>query len=414
MLIQLITSLLKGGFDVLKYSTSLKGGFFMENTLQLTKQLIEICSYVDNSTNEIALADFLMKYCSRVPNWKVTKQVVLSGRYNIVISDGYPTRLLYVGHLDTVQPKFLDKKLNTRSFIRQGKLYGLGAADMKGNIAAFLTAWAKIDETKGITALLYIDEEYDFAGIKEFIRQYKNKISPQLVLSGDGNDLSLGNGCRGLIELTVRVKGKTGHASNPPSGVNAITRSFAAVSKLENYFQKFYLSQELGQSTINLAYLQGGLLQNESSMELVLGKEGNNIPDFAEFVLDIRPSVSALNAKKVTSLLSGFMAEEGLILQSVTRRHDLGAWITPKNQLGNIVRTLSRDCPLMWTDPGKRGFIDIQLLASALPNTPCCTLGAGDGRTVHREDENVPLVQLTRIEMIYKDIILLMKGGETK
>lgn len=386
----------------------------MENTLQLTKKLIEICSYVDNSTNEIALADFLMKYCSRVPNWKVTKQTVMGGRYNIVISDGYPTRLLYIGHLDTVQPKILDKKLKTRSFIRQGKLYGLGAADMKGNIAAFLTAWRKLGETKGITALLYIDEEYDFAGMKEFIRQYKNKISPQLVLSGDGNDLSLGNGCRGLIELTARVSGKTGHASNPLSGVNAITRSFAAVRKLENYFQKFYLSQELGQSTINLAYLQGGLLQNESSTEFVLGKEGNNIPNFAEFVLDIRPSVSLLNAKKVTSLLSEFITEEGLLLQSVITRHDLGAWITPKDQLSDIVRTLNTDRPLAWTDLSKRGFIDVQLLANALPNTPCCTLGAGDGRTVHREDENVPLAELNHIENMYKNIILLMKGGETK
>jgi len=385
----------------------------MENTLQLTKKLIEICSYVDDSTNEIALADFLMKYCRRVPNWKVTKQEVINGRYNIVITDGYPTRLLYIGHLDTVQPKFLNMKLNTRTFIREGKLYGLGAADMKGNIAAFLTAWAKIGETKGITALLYIDEEYDFAGIKEFINQYKNKISPELVLSGDGNDLSLGNGCRGLIELTVRVSGKTGHASNPLSGVNAITRSVAAVNKLEKYFQKFYQSQELGESTINLAYLQGGLVQNESFTELVLGNEGNNIPDFAEFVLDIRPSVSVLNAEKATSLLRGFMTEEGLILQSVTTRHDLGAWITPKNELSDIVSTLNKDRPIAWTDPSKRGFIDIQLLASALPDTPCCTLGAGDGRTVHREDENVPLRELDQIEGMYKDIIQMMKGGET-
>ena len=385
----------------------------MENTLQLTKKLIEICSYVDDSTNEIALADFLMKYCRRVPNWKVTKQEVINGRYNIVITDGYPTRLLYIGHLDTVQPKFLNMKLNTRTFIREGKLYGLGAADMKGNIAAFLTAWAKIGETKGITALLYIDEEYDFAGIKEFINQYKNKISPELVLSGDGNDLSLGNGCRGLIELTVRVSGKTGHASNPLSGVNAITRSVAAVNKLEKYFQKFYQSQELGESTINLAYLQGGLVQNESFTELVLGNEGNNIPDFAEFVLDIRPSVSVLNAEKATSLLRGFMTEEGLILQSGTTRHDLGAWITPKNELSDIVSTLNKDRPIAWTDPSKRGFIDIQLLASALPDTPCCTLGAGDGRTVHREDENVPLRELDQIEGMYKDIIQMMKGGET-
>ncbi|MEK7605853.1 MAG: M20/M25/M40 family metallo-hydrolase [Patescibacteria group bacterium] len=386
----------------------------MEKTLELTKKLISIKSFVDSSCNEIGIADFVVGYCSKVPNWQVTKQPILNGRYNILISDGYPTRLLYLGHLDTVQPKFLQNRLNTRSFISREKLYGLGTADMKGNIAAFLTAWEKIGKTKGIAALLYIDEEYDFAGMKAFIREYKSKISPQLILSGDGNDLTLGNGCRGLIELTVRVKGKTGHASNPLSGVNAITRSYAVIRRLQKYFQKFCRSQELGRSTINLAYMQGGLLQKKSSSELILGKQGNNIPDFAEFVLDIRPSIPTLNAERVSSLLKGFIADEGLTLDSITTRHDLGAWITPKEQLNNVARVISTETLLSWTDSGKRGFIDVQLLAQALPNTPCCTFGAGDGTTVHREDENIPLYQLPVLENIYKKIILELKGGEQK
>lgn len=384
----------------------------MRNTLDLTKKLVAIDSFVDSSCNEIGIADFVVEYCSKVANWKVTKQPVISSRYNILISDGYPTRLLYLGHLDTVQPKVLKKSFSTRSFITREKLYGLGSADMKGNIAAFLTAWESIGKTRGIATLLYVDEEYDFAGMKAFISQYKDKIAPQLILSGDGNDLTLGNGCRGLIELRVRVKGKTGHASNPLSGVNAITRSYAVVRRLQKYFQKFCRSQELGRTTINLAYLQGGLLQNGNSKELVLGKEGNNIPDFAEFVLDIRPSVSTLNAERVTSLLEGFIADEGLVLDSITIRHDLGAWITPKNQLNNIVKILGKERSFTWTDPGKRGFIDIQLLANALPNIPCCTLGAGDGMSVHSSNENIPLYQLDKIESIYKEIILTMKGGE--
>src|SRR5690554_5727269 len=117
------------------------------NTIDLTKKLISIPSYVNSETNERGISEFIIKYCSDLKWLRVTKQVIQQNRCNILISDGFPTKLLFLGHLDTVQPTLSGQ---TRPYIKNNCLFGLGASDMKNNIAAFLNAWRSVGMTKGI------------------------------------------------------------------------------------------------------------------------------------------------------------------------------------------------------------------------------------------------------------------------
>ena len=379
------------------------------NVLNLTKQLIALPSYVGNGCTEKAVADYLVSYCQQyLPRMSLKKQFIDNTRYNIILTDGSITKLLLNGHLDTVQPRSGWKTDQLIPTITDGKMFGLGTADMKGNIAAMLSALYEIKDSKGVMVLLYVDEEYDFLGMKAFINEYQNKINPALIVSGDGTDLQIGNGCRGLIEIRCIAKGLSAHASRPELGINAITGVINAVNKLTTLLKSKYTDAVLGTTSCNLAFLQGGLdLRSKTTNATLIGQEGNNVADIAEFVLDIRSAHVSLNAGALTKVLKELLQEEKLILESSTIRHDLGAWVTKKEELKSILNVISRPS---FAKIGDRGFIDTQLLWEAFP-VPCFTYGAGDGTTIHKANEYVRIADLFKAKDTYKKIILALKGG---
>jgi|ADGO01.1.fsa_nt_gi Acetylornithine deacetylase/Succinyl-diaminopimelate desuccinylase and related deacylases len=75
--------------------------------VELLGQLVSIPSYVAESANEVALADFLTGFCEQyLPELTVEKQYIGdAGRYNVVIKGRRAPRLFVLGHIDTVRPK---------------------------------------------------------------------------------------------------------------------------------------------------------------------------------------------------------------------------------------------------------------------------------------------------------------------
>ena len=383
------------------------------NTLELTKKLVSIPSYVGTDCDEKEVGEFIFQYLQQFTWLTVIKQPVRDGRFNVIAYDKYPTRILINGHIDTVQPKS-DWITDPFTPTAQGtKLFGLGTTDMKGSIAALLVALEQFKQTRGVMILCYVDEEYDFAGTKEFIAKYKDKITPELILSLDGKDLGIGNGCRGLIEINVTVKGKSGHASVPEVGVNAISRSVAAVNKLIAEFNQKYTDKVLGKTSCNLAYMQGGLdIGLDSAGTQIFGKEGNNIADIANFVLDIRPAKEKVNAEFVVQLLTKFLQEEGLTLKEYVVRHDFGSWVTPRSQLKSIEQCIGKTSKPFYNDIGSYGYIDTQMLWKAFKKAPSLTFGAGEGGVAHKANEYVEIKKLERAEEILAAILQETGGGE--
>ena len=376
------------------------------STVELAKKLISTPSYVDSNSCEKNLLTYLYEYLKTNTSFTITKQKVEKNRFNLILSDNYPTTLLITAHVDTVQPKD-EKQLTPR--VVGDKLYGLGSSDMKGSLAALVKALEGVQNTEGVMVLLYVDEEYDFLGMKQFISEYKNKIQPKIITSCDCYDGKLGNACRGLVELKCIVLGKTGHASNPGSGVNAIQKSIKAIKRLSNRIELGYQSKLLGKTTCNLAYLQGGLCLGRTNNRITFGKEGNNIPDIAEFILDIRTTSTELNAKKISTLLKQFLQKEKLQLIEVLVRHDYGAWITKRQDLEKIQKTTNTQ---NFSDSAYFGYIDIQMLWEVFGKVPCFTLGAGIQNTAHKKDEYVTISSIKQSEIKYVSLIQNLKGGE--
>lgn len=383
------------------------------NTIELTKQLISIPSYLGTNSNEIRIANFLKGYCKKFSWMEIITQPVKNGRFNLILKDKYPAKFIVCGHLDTVEPKTGWKTDQFKAVISEKKLYGLGATDMKGNIAGFVNALSKFKDTQGLMVLFYVDEEYSFLGMKKFIEEYKDKLRPKIILSLDGKELAIGNGCRGIIEITCVVKGKTGHASRPQNGINAIATSVKAIKKMEIYLSRKYSYRDFGKTTCNLAFLQGGLdLRQNSKNKLIIGREGNNIPDIAEFVLDIRPANQRINSSIIIKILKKFLEDESLKLESFYVRHDFGSWQTNKNELSQIEMIISKITKLKFMDINKYGFIDIQMLWEVFDKVPCFTFGAGNSFCAHTANEYIEINKLNKLENICN--LLIEKIGNGK
>ncbi len=366
------------------------------DVLTLTKQLLAIPSYVDETHNEVAAVTFLEKFITEnIPNAIVERQYIKdSGRFNLIVRGKNKPRLFFLGHIDTVRPK---EDWSTNPFepiIKDGALYGLGAADMKGSLAAFLCALVEQKQAiNDIMLFIYVDEEYDFAGMLEFIEsKVLTTISPELVISLDGT-LELSSGCRGLVEIAATLAGKSGHSSNPKNGINVITQTIYALQELEEVI-RIYNDKYLGVSTLNLAYLQGGVVSSEQG-SITLQREGNVIPDFADITFEIRVSNAELTAEKALQLFKQFVEQRGLIVKTADVRHNIKPWPVAYDvkEVANLQEAYAiAGVEFKKAERQHSGYIDAQMITEKI-STPTFIIGAG-GNNKHGANENVPIKNL--------------------
>ncbi len=366
----------------------------MTNIIDLTKQLITIPSWVGPGCDEIKVGQFIYDWLRQNTTLAVVKQLVVNGRFNVIATGAGSIKTLLVGHIDTVENRAGWISNPWTPVIKNDRLYGLGSTDMKGSLAAMLTAISEIKSTDGLMILCYIDEEYDFAGMRQFIKEYRGKIEPKQIISLDGSVDQIGTGCRGLIEVSFQLRGQTGHAGRPEAGVNAIISGLNCVNKLKRQLATKYMDPNLGITTLNVAYCQGGLDNGQGGY----GRQGNNIADLAEFVLDIRTASNVLNSEKIRELLLSYARAAKLKLENWSVRHDLGMWSTPVEYLiplfGNAYRYES-----------SLGYIDTQMLWEAFGQIPCATIGAGNLALAHQPNEYVETANLEKTKELVCQIL---------
>ncbi|MDR0354961.1 MAG: YgeY family selenium metabolism-linked hydrolase [Deltaproteobacteria bacterium] len=139
--------------------------------------------------------------------------------------------LLYDGHIDTVPVP--DESAWTRApfggEIVDQKLYGRGASDMKGAVAAMLVAAALFKKGnqgrfKGQLSVAGVVHEECFEGIAA--REISARVNPDLVVIGEASELNLKIGQRGRAEIVCQTRGVPAHSANPDKGVNAVELMF--------------------------------------------------------------------------------------------------------------------------------------------------------------------------------------------
>lgn len=359
------------------------------NSISILKELVSIPSWVDKNTNEIKIGNWVVDFLTKNSKLKIVKQPIGNGRFNIFATNSNKVDILITGHMDTVRPNKGWTKKPDNPEVVEDKIYGLGTTDMKsGNaIILYLTTLSNLKDNIGF--LFYCDEEYDFLGMKKFIKEYKNKIKPKLIISLDGEGNQISNSCRGLVELRVNVSGKAGHAANPKSGINAIAESFKVIDKLKVWLNG-YTTKELGSSTLNIAYINGG------------GEEGNVIAEKCEYIVEVRVANGKLNAKLVKEFITRESEKLGLKVNNIAIRHDLGNWITKKYELNKII-SIAKNKNLKSSKTS--GYIDIQMLWRTFNKVSTFSYGVGEPGMSHSANEYVKISSILEAQEFFEKFL---------
>ena len=373
------------------------------NTFQLTKKLISIPSYVSEKNNEKKIGDFIYGYLKQVPFLvKVEKQKVEGERFNVIATDGFKPKLLLIAHMDTVEPRGWQRHDPFKGIVKGNKLYGLGSMDMKGGMAAILSALKSFKKTRGLMLLFYCDEEYDFKGMKEFIRKYR--VSPHLSVSAEPTDLKIWNGARGIIKVSFQIEGLTAPASRLDQGKNAILGVAEAVKNLGKELKR-YRTKKLGISTCNLAAISGGLkLEKNRKGEQTVSQRGDAVPDIVEVMLDIRSGHPGLKAKVIKNVLNNFLSKKGFKLINFTVYHDLRAFYTNPKKLKSVERVVEDSIgKVNYLNPRQMGYQDIQIINEKF-KVPAFSFGPSGGCR-HQPDEWVDIRDLDKTKKFYQNLI---------
>lgn len=230
---------------------------------KILKDLISLNTIKDKQNTEII--NYIEKYLLDL-NFKTEYK----GK-NLIMSIGKNSKLGFLGHTDTVE--YIDG-WNTNPFELtnvDGKLYGLGACDMKGGVAAMLQAVAEIDFTKlknGMKLYFTYDEEIGFGGIYD-IANNKEKF-PEVMIFGEPTNNEMLVGSKGLLEYELKFKGLKAHSSNPAKGKSANMNAVRFLSELDKFYEEKIKtskeeSYEVPYTTMNVGLINGGSAKNSVS-----------------------------------------------------------------------------------------------------------------------------------------------------
>lgn len=154
----------------------------------------------------------------------------------VIKGDKKGPKVLLDSHIDTVG---VDKKKWTldpfAAEIKDNKIYGRGSSDMKGALAAMLTAAAFFAEDNSFSGEIYLSAavfEELFEGVAA--RKISELINPDFVIIGEASDLKIMRGQRGRAEIVVETDGVSSHSSNPEIGHNAVYDMLKLIEAVKN------------------------------------------------------------------------------------------------------------------------------------------------------------------------------------
>ena len=208
------------------------------------------------------------------------------GRPNIIANLGHGKKTIaFNGHLDVV-PIADESIWETDPFsaeLKGNKLFGRGTFDMKGSCAVMMhiaEILAKEKLNGNLQIQLVSDEEkgakFGSRHIIELIEKEKIR-RPDFVIVGEGSDLKIRNGERGILIFDVKFTGKAAHTCDANyNAINAIVLASKAVLAIDKKIDKFH--PEIGSPAISVNMISGGKVKNQVPGECVITVDRRTIP----------------------------------------------------------------------------------------------------------------------------------------
>ena len=241
-------------------------------TIDFLRDLVAIDSVnpslVPGAAGEQQIAEAIA-HALRASGLDVTLQPVEPGRPNVigVIEGRRPgATLVLCGHLDTVGVAGMDAPFEP--VVRDNRLYGRGAQDMKGGLAAIVGAARQVAEGGGLDAGRLIvagvcDEEDASRGAEAFVRYWRSAglAGPCAAVVAEPTELRVGIAHKGFAWLQVTTTGRAAHGSRPQEGVDAILRMGRLLARLEEFDrqrQETTAHPLLGPASLHASFIEGG------------------------------------------------------------------------------------------------------------------------------------------------------------
>lgn len=184
--------------------------------------------------------------------------------------------IMFEAHQDTVPVDGMTIEPWTPT-IREGRMYGRGACDIKGGMAAMLSALARlIDERPaGLPTIIMactINEEHGYSGAKDLARLWQPGADSLIPRCPDGaivaepTDLQVVVAHKGALRWRIHTAGRAAHSSQPHLGQNAIFRMARVLAALEDYQREVATTVArhplCGQATFSVGTITGGISVN--------------------------------------------------------------------------------------------------------------------------------------------------------
>jgi succinyl-diaminopimelate desuccinylase len=338
------------------------------------------------------LADLLMK-----AGLEVEEHEFAPGRPSLVArlrGAGNASALAFTGHVDVVP--LGEKPWTVPPFdaeIRDGKLFGRGASDMKAGVAAFVAATIAQTESKlplkrGITLVITAGEETGCEGAFHLARKGVLGPAELLIVAEPSSNLPI-VAHKGSVRLRISAKGKTAHSSMPELGENAIYKIAEWIRRIETH--KFPIEPHplLGSTTSSVTTVFGG--QNI-----------NSVPDSAGFTVDFR-TIPVHEHSKLVADVQRLFGDEATI-EVVT---DFKGFATdpedPSIQpLMAVLESRLRERP---KPTGAPYFTDASALVPGFNNVATVVIGPGEAAQCHQTDEFCYVQQIEDAFNIYSSLI---------
>ena len=323
-----------------------------------------------------------------------------SGLFAALGPDG-PGGVMLSGHLDVVT--VAGQRWNSDPFRlhrRGDRVFGRGAADMKGFIAAMLTlaeeAGAVGQLTRPLKFALSWDEEIGCRGIPVMLSQLEATVGrPAACIVGEPTEMQIAIGHKGKTALQALCRGTAGHSADAPQYKNALHRAAAFIAALRR--EQARLKREGARddgygtpfSTVHAGVMRGG-------------EALNLVPDRAEILFEIR-NLPADEPEQSLERLRRAAAQIGAIEIAVTGGYP-GLETDPADPAVGLLGSLLPQAALTKVSYGT----EAGHFAGAGVATVVC--GPGSMAQGHKADEFVTLAQLVACDTMLAGLAERLRG----
>ncbi|MGC9400570.1 MAG: YgeY family selenium metabolism-linked hydrolase [Anaerolineae bacterium] len=333
-------------------------------------------------------------------------------------SGNVPT-LLLDSHLDTVAVTDRDAwSLDPWSgALRDGRLYGVGACDMKGGLAATIYGAAHLLHLgyplRGRLVVGAVVMEEPSEGLGTRIVFEKDGLAPDWVVIAEPSNCRLIRGQRGHLELQISVHGRSAHSATPDLGENAIYLASRLIFGLEILADQLASDPFLGPGALAVTDIRSSAVSR------------NAVPDRCDIVVDRRLTLGeteALALAEVQRVIAreGINASTRVIEEEVTTytgktyrvRRISAPWaLDATHPLVVSLHNAARDVGIS-PKIGRWLFATEGAYSAGVAQVPTVGFGPGDPNVIHGVDEYVELEQVYAAAGVYAALAARLLGKE--